>query len=588
MPATEQPLVTGGTAGGRVRRLMPAIRVGANDVVIMLVTGVLAGCGLVYEYLLAHTAGRVLGAVEAVIFTMIGIMIVSMGIGSFLARAVLRPFAGFAWLEVTLAGLGGLSVLMLGGIAALAVVLPRTIAETFGMPPDLVPRGGLFTVLSGLADVTPYVLGAFVGVLVGMEIPLLARVRQEFHRRHLVHNTGTIYGADYIGAGLGAALWVAFMLAMEPARAAVLTACANLAMGILFVTLYRHWIRRVWLVLALHVVIGAVLLVAGIRGGDWAKAMEQLLFQDRVIYSTNTGHQRLTVTERTTDPNKPPIYTFFINGRTQFASNDEHIYHAMLTYPALAASARHDRVLVIGGGDGLGVRDILRWRPKEVVVLDLDPELVAFFSEPMVRGGRVINRPLLELNRFAFRDPRVTTIFGDAFLTVDELLRGERVFDSIIVDLPDPSHPDLGRLYSVRFYAKLKHLLAGDGAIAIQSTSPYHAREAFLSIGKTVAHAGFANVEQYHQNVPSFGEWGWTIATRHGASARRRLAALDALAIDDGWTTKEVLLGAFAFPRGTFDGLDDIEVNRLGNAAVYRYYQRSWEREQGFYAGDAR
>ena len=562
-----------------------ALPVKVNDVVIMTVTGVLAGCGLVYEYLLAHTAARVLGAVETVIFTMIGIMIVAMGIGSFLARTVRCPFTGFAWLEGGLALLGGLSVLALGGASALAVVLPRVIADTYGMPADLVPQGGLAASLSQFADVAPYILGAVLGVMVGMEIPLLARVRQEFHRQHLTHNTGTIYGADYIGAGVGAALWVAFMLAMEPARAAVLTATVNLLMGLVFLACYGRWVRGAWMVIVLHAVVAVVLVVVGLRGTGWAKAMEDLLYQDRVIYSVNTGYQRLTVTERLTSPDAPPIYTFFLNGRTQFASNDERIYHAMLTYPAMAAAARRERVLVVGGGDGLAVRDILRWNPKEVVLLDLDPDVVEFFSKPLVRNGRVINRALLELNGFAFRDPRVTTRFGDAFLTVDDLLREERVFDVIIVDLPDPSHPDLNRLYSARFYRKLKHLLAGDGALAIQSTSPYHSREAFLSIGKTVASVGFGNVEQYHQNVPSFGEWGWTVATRLGAPVSKRLRALERLPVDDGWTTKDVLLGAFAFPKGTFDGIEEIAINRTDNAAVYRYYQRSWETEQGLYRG---
>lgn len=547
----------------------------------MAVTGVLAGCGLIYEYLLAHTAGRVLGAVETVIFTMIGIMIVSMGLGSFLAKAVRRPFAGFAWLEASLSFAGGLSVLMLGGISALAVVLPRTIADTYGMPPDLVPRGGLAAAVDSFAEVAPYVLGAVVGVLVGMEIPLLARVRQEFHRRHLIHNTGTIYGADYIGAGLGAALWVAFMLAMEPAHAAVLTATANLLVGLLFLALYGRWIRRVWPVIALHGVVGAALAVVALHGVDWARSMENLLYNDRVIFSVATDHQRLTVTERTADPRQPPIHTFFINGRTQFASNDEHIYHAMLTYPALAASARRGSVLVVGGGDGLAARDILRWNPREVVVLDLDPKLVGFFTEPLVRNGRVVNKALLELNGFAFKDHRVKPIFGDAFLTVERFLREGRRFDAIVVDLPDPSHPDLTRLYSRRFYQKLRQVLAGDGAMAVQSTSPYHARKAFLSIGKTVAAAGFAHVEQFHQNVPSFGEWGWTIAVPHGLPASERLRRLERLPVDDGWTSKPVLLGAFAFPKGTFRGVEDIEVTRLGNAAVYRYYQRAWEFEQG-------
>ena len=566
-----------GSAGGA--RTAASLRL--NDFAIMAVTGVLAGCGLVYEYLLAHAAARVLGAVETVIFTMIGIMIVAMGVGAFLARAVRHPFTGFAWLEAALAGLGGLSVLILGAVTALGVVLPRAIAETYGMPPDLVPRGGLIESLNRFAAVAPYLLGAVIGVMVGMEIPLLARVRQAFHQRHLVHNAGAIYGADYIGAGIGAALWVAFMLAMEPARAAVLTASANLLMGLVFLALYSRHVRRAWAVVALHGAIGAVLVVVAAQGSDWARTMENLLYEDRVVHSISTTHQRLTVTERMIGPDRAPVHTFFINGRTQFASNDEHIYHAMLTYPALAASARHERILVIGGGDGLALRDILRWNPKEVVLLDLDAELVSFFTNPVVRGGRVINRPLLELNGFAFRDRRVSTRFGDAFLTVDALLRDGAVFDAIVVDLPDPSHPDLNRLYTERFYRKLKHLLAGDGAISVQSTSPYHAREAFLSIGRTMEAAGFGSVEQYHQNVPSFGEWGWTIATRHGAPASRRIAALDRLPVDDGWTTKAVLLGAFAFPKGVFDGRASIEINRLGNAAIYRYYQRGWETGQG-------
>jgi spermidine synthase len=555
-----------------------------NDIAIMTVTGVLAGCGLVYEYLLAHAAGRVLGAVETVIFTMIGVMIVAMGVGAFLARAVREPFTGFAWLEVILAALGGLSVLALGGITALIVVLPRTLAETFALPPDLVPQGGLIATLERVSAIAPYVLGAVLGILVGMEIPLLARVRQEVHRRHLAHNTGTIYGADYIGAGIGAALWVGFMMAMEPARAAVLTAAVNLVMGLVFVVLFRHWIRRVWLVVALHGAVAATLLVLGVHAADWARAMEDLLYSDRVVYSAATEHQRLTVTERVFDPARPPVVSFHINGRLQFASNDEHIYHAMLTYPALAASARRESVLVIGGGDGLAVRDILRWNPKEVVVLDLDPGVVELFKTPLIRDGRVVNRALLELNQFAFRDPRVRVRFGDAFLTVDALIAEGRTFDTIIIDLPDPSHPDLNRLYTLRFYAKLRQLLVGDGAMAVQSTSPYHAREAFLSIGKTVAAAGFGAVEQYHQNVPSFGEWGFTIAVARGRPASRRITALKALPVDDGWTAREVLLAAFAFAKGQFDGLSEIEVNRLGNGAVYRYYQRDWEIEQGLSA----
>ncbi len=572
-----------GLRGSQTRESGTRIPVWIHDAVIMTMAGVLAGCGLVYEYLLAHVAGRVLGAVETVIFTMIGIMIVAMGVGSFLARSVRHPFAGFAWLEGGLALTGGASVLLLGAITAVAIILPQTLAATYGLPPDLIPRGGLVASFERVAAFAPYLLGAIIGVMVGMEIPLLARIRQEFHARHLVHNTGTIYGADYIGAGLGAAAWVAFMLAMEPSRAAVLTAAVNLCVGVLFLVLYGRWLRRVWVIVAMHGLVGAVLVTAAIHGTDWARAMEDLLYRDKVVYSIATEHQRLTVTQRVNHPGRPPVYTFFINGRTQFGSDDEHIYHAMLTYPPLAAAARRDHILVIGGGDGLAVRDILRWNPREVVVLDLDSKLVDFFSKPLMGDGRIVNSALLELNEFAFRDPRVKTVFGDAFLRIDELLHAGRRFDAIVIDLPDPSHPDLNRLYTRRFYEKLRLVLAGDGAMAVQSTSPYHARRAFLSIGKTVQAAGFAHVEQYHQNVPSFGEWGWTVAVPLGAPASARIRALPRLPVDDGWTTREVMLGAFAFPRDFRAGLDAIDINRVGTAAIYRYYQKDWEFEQGLH-----
>ena len=313
-------------------------------------------------------------------------------------------------------------------------------------------------------------------------------------------------------------------------------------------------------------------------GVGWARAMEDLFYRDTVVYSVNTGHQRVALTRRVVHADRPPVVSLYLNGRLQFDSSDEHVYHALLTYPALAAAARRQRILVIGGGDGLAVRDILRWNPRAVVVLDLDPDLVDLFTRPRFVDGAFVNRALLALNGFALGDPRVSVRFGDAFVGVDALLRDGEKFDSVIVDLPDPSHPDLARLYSVRFYKKLGLLLAADGTIAIQSTSPYFAREAFLCIGRTVEAAGFGHVDQYGYNVPSLGQWGWTVATRRGPPARERLHRLDALPVDDGFTTRALLRGAFAFPKGFFDGRADIVPSRLADAAVYRYYRQGWER----------
>ncbi len=560
-----------------------AAKLRQHDFLLFTIMGILAGCGLIYEYLLSHYAGRVLGAVEQVIFAMIGIMIVSMGLGAFAARLFKSHFTAFAWLEVTIALIGASSVLVLAGITALANILPQILIDTFAMPPDLMPRGGMIIWAQKIASTMPYVAGFFLGFLIGMEIPLIANIRETLYGEHIQHNTGSVYGADYIGAGLGAAIWVLFMLSLPPTVAGVITASVNLLVGLVFFGVYRQRIRFAALIFIAHMLVAAVLLLISMNGTRWDKAMEDLLYKDKVIFSYNTQYQHITITERIMDPAKPKIVSMFINGRSQFASNDEAIYHSMLVSPVMHASASHKNILIIGGGDGLALRDVLRWQPESVDLVDIDKSIIDFFTYPHSENGEVNNQALLDLNQHAFSDKRVHIHYGDAFNKVDSFIQEGRLYDAIIVDLPDPSHPDLNKLYSARFYAKLKVLLAGDGAMVVQSTSPYHAKNTFMSIGKTVNYAGFKNVEQYHQNVPSFGEWGWTIATKNGISAKARLHQLEKLEVEDGWSTLGLLLAAFEFNSNFYEELDTIKINRINNQAAYQYHQADWEKQQGIF-----
>ncbi|MEO5368636.1 MAG: polyamine aminopropyltransferase [Magnetococcus sp. DMHC-1] len=554
-----------------------------HDLFLIVVTALTAGCGLIYEYLLAHYAGRILGAVETVIYAIIGLMIVSMGAGSFAARLVRAPFTGFAWLEALIALLGAGMVLFLATVFSFAHLFPQIIAETFGLPEELAPQGNFFADLLALVRLAPYLMSIIMGFMIGMEIPLIARVRELLHEQHLIHNTGAIYGADYIGAGIGAACWILAMLGMEITRAAAATALVNVLAGLLFLILYWRFIQGgKWLLMILFLVLTLTLVVMH-HGQSWSERLEDTLYQDQVIHRTNTPYQRLTLTRRAGSPQRQPVYRFYIDGRLQFSSNDEHIYHAMLVEPAMAAAARQKQILIIGGGDGLALRNVLRWNPDSVTLLELDPEVVALFSHPVQVAGRPINAPFLQLNGGSFADPRVRIRYGDAFVTVDALLADKQAFDVILVDLPDPGHPDLDKLYSAYFYAKLKNLLTHDGTLAVQSTSPYHAREAFLCVGVTLRHAGFKHVEPYHQNVPSFGEWGWTLATQQELPASQRLRNLDPASLRDPWLTREIMVGAFAFGQGFFSGLENIQVNRLGSQHMYRYHHEAWVREQGRY-----
>ncbi|MGL5472247.1 MAG: polyamine aminopropyltransferase, partial [Shewanella sp.] len=215
-----------------------------------------------------------------------------------------------------------------------------------------------------------------------------------------------------------------------------------------------------------------------------------------------------------------------------------------------------------------------------VTLIDLDATLVQLFTSPGDDMPARLSHAMLALNGNAFKDPRVKVIHDDAFNGVDKLIASGMNYDAIIVDLPDPSHPDLNKLYSDYFYRKLKELISNDGALTVQSTSPYHAQKAFISVGKTLALAGF-NVKQYHHNVPSFGEWGWSIATLSGKNAQHRLAELNDLPLKDDWLTLGLVNGAFEFPANFYQDAANIKPNELGSLQLYHYHLQAWSETEG-------
>lgn len=561
-----------------------------HDIFLIAVMATLAGCGLIYEYLMAHYAGRVIGALESTLYAMIGLMIVAMGLGALLAKWFRCPFKAFAWLEWGIASLGATALIIISLSISLAFSFPAYLQDIYGLHPSITTDGQVVQGLAKIAKATPFVIGALLGLMIGMEIPLIARIREQLHGQHLEHNLGTIYGADYIGAGIGAAIWVLFCLQLPVLVAALSTALVNALIGIAFLIKYSvHLPQRKALWLA-HV--SLLVLLAALAGGGaiWMDNMHRALFKDKVLYTKITPYQHLTLTERIIGAGLPKITSLYINGRLQFSSNDELIYHSYLTVPPLLASARQDKILVIGGGDGLALRDIMRWQPEAVTLIDLDGEMISLFSGDDPEAPPAISARLLQLNGAAFRDKRVEVIVGDAFVEVEALLSAGRHFDTIIVDLPDPSHPDINKVYSTFFYLRLKQLLSADGAIGIQSTSPFHTQQAFISIGKTLQAAGFTS-EQYHANVPTFGEWGWTIGTLRGGSASQRIAASKTLNDESlkrlsNWVSKPQILAAFVFSPRYFVDAEHIKINTLGSHQLYQYHQRAWKQHDGAFFPD--
>ena len=558
-----------------------------HDIILIGIMAILAACGLIYEYLLSHYAGRILGAVETAIYAMIGIMIVSMGLGAFAARIFKSPFTAFAWLEGIIALLGMTTILVIATLIAITGTLPQNLSEIFNLPPGTVLDGQILENIRQSAKLTPYFAGFVLGFLIGMEIPLIARVRQQVYGTFLENNAGTIYGADYIGAGVGAAVWVSFMLSMEIIHAAMLTALLNVVAGWVFLWRYYHKIRFAKALIAFQGFLLLVVLVIHQYGTHWMTQLTNVLYKDDVVYSAQSNYQHIAITERTIGVDDGINLDLYLNGRLQFSSTDEHVYHSMLVYPAMAASNRHDKVLIIGGGDGLALRDVLSWNPETVTLIDLDSDLMALFTAKSAANNidldDDINQRLVRLNQNAFADSRVTVINGDAFIEIDPLIANNQKFDTIIIDLPDPSHPDLNKLYSDFFYSKIARLLNGDGAMIVQSTSPYHAKQAFISIGKTVEAAGFKNVEQMRQNVPSFGEWGWTIATKTGKKPSTRIKELNNWPVEHPWLSPELINASFVFPANFYNEINDIKINHLGSSVLFHYHHQAWQQDLGLY-----
>ena len=555
--------------------------IAGKDILLLSIMAIGAACGIVYEYLLAHYAGRVLGSIDVAVYGMIGVMVASMGLGAFYARTIKNPYTGFAWLEAIISIVGGTSILVMAAAVSYVFVLPNELQVSFGLDTSVIAEGGPIFALREAAKVVPYLLGALLGFFIGMEIPFIARIREEFYER-VENNAGTVYGMDYLGGGIGAAVWIWVCLSQPIIVSAASTALLNLALGAVFVM--KFWQKIRWAVgLVILKMLLAILLVAILVKGDhWVNAMNSMLYTDKVVYANNTRYQNIVLTERIVRSDDMPILSLYINGRLQFSSADEAIYHSMLVTPAMVSSARNDKILVVGGGDGLAVRDILKYQPKSVTVIDLDPAMTELFSGREPSAEFWLSQRLLDLNESAFSDVRVSVVNEDAFLYVENMVANHERFDTIIVDLPDPNHPDLNKLYSAYFYRQLADLLSGDGAMVVQSTSPYHSKKAFLSIGKTIAEAGWI-AEQYRANVPSFGEWGWTLATKVGSNPKARIESINLEQIKSEVVDKDFVLGAFNFPKPFFSELDQIKVNRLSSPVLYHYHSEGWRRDKGVY-----
>ena len=497
---------------------------------LLAVVFLCAACGLVYELALVSLGSFLIGNTATQATIVLAVMVFAMGIGSLSAKPLQRwPVTWFAAVELTLALLGGLSVMAL--YAAFAYLSLYTAA---------------------------LVVVAFVlGLLIGAEIPLLMVLLQRIRRQDAGSAVADLFAADYIGALLGG---LAFPFLLLPAfgqlRGAIVVGLINAVAGVLLVVvLFRRDLSRRGLaaVGAGATTVITLLVAAFAYSGTFEVTARQALYRDPIVFAQRTPYQEIVMTSAPSLRGAEDI-RLFLNGDLQFASPDEYRYHESLVHPAMANRPR--RVLILGAGDGLALREVLTYPTESVTLVELDPVII--------RLAQTDSR-LTRLNRGSMTDSRARVIAADAF---NWLRTTDEKFDAIIVDLPDPDETATAKLYSTEFYALVAAHLAPGGVVTVQAGSPYFAPRSFWCIGATLADAGLT-VLPYHVDVPSFGDWGFFLAARTKPTLRMAPVAPTRFLSDDE------LRAAQVFPRDRPPL--QLPPSTLMDPRILRYAQDEWK-----------
>lgn len=502
---------------------------------VLLAVFVCAACGLVYELALVALGSYLIGDTVGQASIVLGVMVFAMGVGALVAKPFQhRAAPAFAAIELTLALLGGLSVL------------------------------GLYAAFAWLDLYGPALVGtAFVlGLLIGAEIPLLMVLLQRIREQSAGSAVADLFAADYVGALLGG---LAFPFLLMPVfgqlKGALVVGAVNAVAGLALVcTVFRGDLsRRARVALGAGTVVVALCLgYAWVTARDFEVTARQQLYRDPVVHAERSRYQEIVLTRSVREIGHPDTdLRLFLNGDLQFSSIDEYRYHESLVHPAMRGP--HGDVLVLGAGDGLALREILKYPDvRRVTLVDLDPAVVRLArTEPQLR----------DLNRNSLADPRVRVLNLDAF---GWLRTATDRFDVVVADLPDPDETATAKLYTVEFYALIRSVLAPGGRLVVQAGSPYFAPRSYWSIERSVREAGFATVP-YHVDVPSFGDWGYVLAA---PGAEPPVLELPADAPPLRYLTPAVLTAAATFPADR--ARLDVPASTLLRPRVLDYARAEW------------
>lgn len=496
------------------------------QLILLLAVFVIATCGLIYELVAGTLASYLLGDSVTQFSTIIGAYLFSMGIGSYLSRYFDEPLLPWFIRIELLVGL-------IGGISAPVLLTVFPFVASF--------------------RIILYAFVGITGILVGIEIPLLMRIlKDKVEFKDLVSK---IFTFDYIGALLASLI---FPLLLVPylglMRSSLFFGMLNIAVGAYLTFFFQQTVKNARLLRYVSFVLLAFELLIFVFADRILSWSETVSYNDHIIYAKSTPYQRITLTR-----NKREM-RLFLNGNLQFSSADEYRYHEALVHPAMSSLQEPKKILVLGGGDGLAVREILKYPAVEQIILvDLDPAMTKLFSKQEV---------LVRLNNGALLHPKLKVYNADAFTW---LRQNQQQFDAVIIDFPDPSNFSIGKLYSTNFYLQLKKALKPEGIAVVQSTSPFVAPRSFWCIDSTLQYAGF-HTTPYHNYVPSFGEWGYIIAR-----ISEKQPGFEQLPAGLKFISAATIQQMLSFP-DDMKTKKNIAPNKLNNQSLVHYFEEEWSR----------
>lgn len=488
--------------------------------------------GIVAEYVLSTLATYLLGDAIFQWTIVMSLMLFAMGAGSRLSKSFDRNLIDlFICVEFTLSLLCASASILAYGLAAYTEDINLII----------------------------YSLAMGIGLLIGFEIPLVTRINNTYEE--LRTNIATIMEKDYYGALVGGLLFAFIALPyLGLTYTPIVLGSVNFLIAAMFTWAFSHlltWRKQIYAAFGVCVIVLGLLVIYGqpiIMHG------EQSQYKDKVIYSQQTKYQKIIMTQWRDN------YWLFINGQEQFSSFDEEKYHEPLVHPAMKLAAERSSVLVLGGGDGLALREIRRHEGvQKITLVDLDPAMTKLAKE----------HPILSaLNENSMSDGRLRLVHMDAGKFLRE---SSESYSVIIIDLPDPDTVDLMHLYSVDFYKLLARRLRSGGVVVTQATSPYFSPKAFLCINKTMQAAGLSTLP-YHNQVPTMGEWGWILAANANEVTptvmRKSLEAQNFEDLQTRFINADAVAAMTRFGKGLFDNpaVQELEVNTRFRPVLMRYY----------------